>query len=490
MKENQSNSKYRLKDIEQIFGIPVRKTAFLIRHNHLKPEIRGNLLLVAENEILSYLNLPEKIRKKHHVSYLKTLGPGIITGASDDDPSGIATYSSAGATYGLSLSWLSLYLLPMMTAVQETVARIGIVTGKGLSGALSKYYGRRLLAPLIFLLLIANTVNIGANIGAMVASLQLLWPVNFYLGAILITLLMVFMEVGFSYHRYAKVLKFLTLVLVSYIITAFLVHPQWQDVLKSLFWPTIRIDFDFFKMLVAVMGTTISPYLFFWQASEEIEEEKDRGIFNSIKRDSKAYQLAVKKEIRAMRKDTMRGMCFANIIFFFIIVTTATVLNQNGIRNIETAAQAALALRPLAGELSYLLFTIGILGVGLLSVPVLAGSSAYGLAELLHWHEGLSKRYSRAKGFYGIIIFSMIFGLALNFIGINPIKALVYAAIINGIASPILMHFIFKLARDPKVMGKHVSPSWVNLWGFLGTALMFLGAMGTLILFFVNDKNL
>lgn len=474
MSEINSKTKYRLKDIERLFGLPVRKSTYLIRHNHLNPEVKNNILLVAEDEILRYLGLPENVRKKHHVSYLKTLGPGVITGASDDDPSGIATYSAAGAAYGLNLNWLALYLLPMMTAVQETVARIGIVTGKGLSGALSKYYGKKILLPLILLLLITNTINIGANIGAMVASLQLLWPVNFYWGAVAVTLLMILVEVFFSYHQYAKVLKFLTLSLVGYIITGFIVQPDWPAVFQSLVTPKIIFDKNFIMMMVGVMGTTISPYLFFWQASEEIEEEHDKGIKRS---NLEHHKIALKKEIKEMRKDTFTGMAFANIVFFFIVVTTASVLHGNGITKIESAAQAALALRPFAGEFAYLLFALGIFGVGLLAVPVLAGSSAYGLAELLKWREGLNRRYGKARKFYGIIILSMLVGLSLNFLGVNPIRALIYAAVINGLISPVLLYFIFKLGRDPKVMGENISPRWVNIWGTIATYLMTAAAL-------------
>lgn len=479
MNQTQPPTKYRLQDIERIFGLPVRKQTYLIRQNHLKPELRNNILLIAEDEILRYLGLPEHIRRKHHVSYLKTLGPGVITGASDDDPSGIGTYSSAGATYGLRLNWLALYLLPMMTAVQETVARIGIVTGKGLSEVLGKHYGKKILYPLVVFLLFANTVNIGADIGVMVASLQLLWPVSFYVGAIALTASMILLEIFVPYHRYAKFLKFLTLSLVAYIITGFIIKPDWAAVAGSLVIPKIDFNAGFVMMMVGVMGTTISPYLFFWQASEEIEEEQDKGIslINSEHR-----QFAVKREIKEMRKDTIMGMSFANIIFLFIVITTASVLHKNGITNIESAAQAAQALRPLAGDTAYLLFAAGIFGVGLLAVPVLAGSSAYGLAELFRWHEGLNKRYSQAKGFYGIIIFSMIIGLALNFLNINPIKALVYAAVVNGTISPILMFFIFKIGRDPKVMGENVSPKWVNIWGFIGTFLMGASALLLILL--------
>jgi Mn2+/Fe2+ NRAMP family transporter len=463
-----------LSQISRQYRIPVRKTTYLIRRHLMEPVIDGERLLVSEEEVRRYLGLPEKLKRSHHTSYLKTLGPGIITGAADDDCSGIGTYSQVGARYGLGLTWLAVYLLPMMSAVQETVARIGIVTGRGLTGAISERYGRKYLYPLVLLLLIANTVNIGADIGAMVASFQLLVPINFYIGAIVLTLFMLFLEIAFSYHRYSKILKWLTISLFAYIITGFIIRPDWLEVLRSMAVPKVTFNAAFLAAMVAVMGTTISPYLFFWQASEEIEEEKEKAktVTHAVH-----HKLALKREIKEMRKDTYIGMSYANVVFLFIVITTAFVLHDNGITNIESAAQAASALKPLAGNMAYLLFNIGIFGVGLLAVPVLAGSSAYGISELFKWHEGLSKRFSQARGFYGIIIVSMLVGLLLNFSGINPIKALYWAAILNGVISPILMFFIFRLGADPKVMGENTNPRWVNIWGWIATSLMGVSAL-------------
>lgn len=471
---------YTLAEIEKDFNLPIRKVVFLARRGLLDPIIDGGKILISEVELVKYLNLPEELKRLHHNSYLKTLGPGIITGASDDDPSGIGTYSAVGSTYGLGLNWLALYLLPMMTATQETVARIGIVTGKGLSGAIGRHYGRKILYPLVALLLLANTINIGANIGAMTASLKLLVPVNFYLGAILITALMLFLEIQFSYHKYSKILRWLAISLFSYLVTAVIVKPDWGEVLQSLVIPHLEFNRDFITAMVAVMGTTISPYLFFWQASEEIEEKRDNGTYS----DHRAF--VINREIKEMRKDTFLGMSYANLVFFAIIVTTAYVLNKNGITNIETAEQAAEMLRPLAGNFASYLFTIGIFGVGLLSVPVLAGSSAYGIAELFKWHEGLSKRYNQAKGFYGVIIASMVVGLLMNFIGLNPIKALFWAAVVNGVVAPILMFFIFRIGRDKKIMGAHTSPRWVNIWGGIATALMGVSAIVLIVFQFFS----
>lgn len=468
--------RYTLKEATRRFGIPIRKLTFLIRKDIIEPVIADGKILISEAELLRYRSLPPKEKEKHQASFLKTLGPGLITGASDDDPSGIGTYSTVGSTYGLGLTWLALYLLPMQTAIQETVARIGIVTEKGLTGALAKNYGKKILFPLILILLIANTINIGADIGAMVASFQLLIPVNFYIGAIVLTLTMIFLEVAIPYHKYSKVLKWLTISLVAYIITGFVIHPDWTAVFKSIVIPKISFNVGFIAAMVAVMGTTITPYLFFWQASEEVEDERDKGIL------SEHHVLAVKKEIHEMRQDTFAGFTLANIVFLFIVITTAFVLFNHGIRDINSAADAAEALKPLAGNFAYLLFTLGIVGTGLLAVPVLAGSSAYAIAELLKWHEGLSKKYSKAKGFYGVIIWSMLIGLSMNFIGINPIKALYYAAIVNGIAAPILMYFILKIGKDKKIMGSFTNPRWVNIWGYFGTLLMGVSAIDLIIL--------
>lgn len=477
---SRGQKQYSLREIEREFRIPIRMLTFLIRRHVIEPIVEEEKLFITDTELKKYLTLPEAIRKNYFTEYLKTLGPGIITGASDDDPSGIATYSQTGASYGLSLAWLSVYLLPMMTAVQETVARIGIVTGKGLSGALGKHYGKKVLFPLVVLLLVANTINIGANIGAMVAAIRLLVPVNFVLGAVVITIGMILLQINFKYHQYAKILKFLTISLLGYIITGFMIQPDWLQVAKSVAIPHIEFDAAFVLTMVAVMGTTISPYLFFWQASEEVEDGKEKEKLTHH------HFVATKREIKEMRKDTIAGMSFANVIFLFIVVTTAFVLNKNGITNINTAAEAAEALKPLAGDFAALLFTVGIVGVGLLATPVLAGSSAYALSELLKWSEGLSKRYSKAKGFYGIIIWSMLIGLLINFIGINPIKALFYSAVVNGLISPILMIFIFKLGRDKKVMGEFINPRWVNIWGIIGTVLMGVSAVLLLVFFFLG----
>ena len=469
------SDKLTLHEASKQSGFGVRKLAFLIRSGLISAEVEGEMLLVTTDELRRYASQPRHVVQKHHASYLKTLGPGLITGASDDDPSGIGTYSAVGSTYGLGLSWLAVYLLPMMIAVQETVARIGIVTQSGLARVVGRRYGKRVLYPLVLLLLIANTVNIGADIGAMAASMQLLVPIGFIWGVFGLTIAITALEILVPYHRYARILKWLTISLFAYIITGFLIRPDWGAVLRSLVVPRIEVNVGFIAAMVAVMGTTITPYLFFWQASEEVEQELDEGEIGDFR------DTALTHEIREMRKDTYTGMALANVVFLFIIVTTAFVLHDNGITNVDSAQKAALALKPLAGNLASLLFTVGIFGVGLLAVPVLAGASAYAVAELFEWHEGLSERFSKAKGFYLVIAASMFAGMALNFIGINPIKALYYAAIVNGAIAPILMFFIFRIGRDKSVMGQFTSPRWVNVWGWIVTILMGGSAIALLV---------
>jgi NRAMP (natural resistance-associated macrophage protein)-like metal ion transporter len=473
--------KYTLKEIEQVFNIPLDLVRYLIKKDIIEPLVENNVLFISEEEIKRFLSLPAETIGSYKDSYFKTLGPGIITGASDDDPSGIGTYSTVGSRYGLSLTWLALYLLPMMTAVQETCARIGIVTNKGLAQIIIKRYGTKIFVPLAILLIIANTINIGADIGAMAASMQLLLPsFSFSILAIIFTFIILFLEINFSYHKYSTVLKWLSISLFAYIITGFIAKPDWGEVFHNIFVPHFSYTIDYLAAVVAVMGTTISPYLFFWQTSEEIEDERDKKVL------SDHHILVTKSEIQEMRKDVITGMSFANLAFLFIVITTASVLFKSGVNNIETASQAALALRPLAGDNASYLFTLGIVGTGLLAIPVLAGSSAYAISELFKWKEGLYRKYSNAKGFYGIIIVSMLVGLSMNFLGINPIKALYFAAIVNGITAPIILYFVFNIGKDKSIMGGFTSPKWVNFFGVITVFLMGLSAAGLLILSLKN----
>lgn len=463
--------KYTLKEAEKAFGLPVRFITFLLRKGLIEPIIEGSKIFITEEEANKYKKLGNKEKKKLKNSYIKTLGPGIITGAADDDGSGIVTYTQVGAQYGLSLSWLAVYLTPMMAAVQETSARIGIVTGRGLSGVLKKHYSKSILIMLVSLLIITNTINIGADIGAMAAALELVTPLTFFWGAFLATSFMIIIELTVRYYRYVKYLKFLTFSLFAYILAGFIVKPDALEVLRSVAMPHIELSSGFLAAIVAVMGTTISPYLFFWQASEEVEENTGKNI------NTKHHPIVLKREIEEMRKDTWSGMIIANVVFIAIVVTAAYTLHKSGITSIESADQAAMVLRPLAGDFAYYLFTIGIIGVCLLAIPVLATSSAYALSELVGWKEGLSKKFIEAKGFYLIIIFSMIIGLLINLIGINPMKALYYTAILNGIISPIIMFFVFRIGGNKKILGENTNPKWVKIWGGLATILMGISAI-------------
>ncbi len=380
--------------------------------------------------------------------YLKKLGPGWITGASDDDPSGIGTYSYAGSRFGLGTLWTMLFSLPLMSAVQEMCARVAQVTGLGLAGAMKKHMPRSVLGLLVVLLVCANTINIAANIGAMAAATQLLFPLPFFFLAILFTVATLILEIFVSYKLYAKYLKFLTVSLFSYVVVALLVTTDWASVFRATVFPTISLSKDFFFILVAIIGTTISPYLFFWQASSEVEEEIGKGRVTLIQRRG-----ASKEDIADMRIDVFSGMFFSNLVAFFVMLTAAMVLYPGGII-IQTADDAAAALSPIAGEWASLLFTLGIVGTGLLSIPVLAGSASYAVSEIAGWKSGLYRKLREAHGFYGVITIATLIGLLINAIGVDPIQMLLWTAVINGIVAPLILTAIFKLANSKKVMGK------------------------------------
>ncbi|MHB0867493.1 MAG: NRAMP family divalent metal transporter [Thermoleophilia bacterium] len=470
---------YTIKELEKEFGIPWRYARHLLLKDHLESVVKDGRVLVPETSLKAYLARPQEEIKAKRVSFLKKIGPGIITGAADDDPSGIGTYSTVGARFGLGLSWLALYLLPLMTAVQETCARIGIVTGNGLAGALKKKFGNITVFILVMLLLVANTVNIGADIGAMAASANMITGINYFIAAAVFTFLMIMLEVFVSYHRYAYILKWLVLSLLAYLLTALIIKPDWLAVARAVAVPRIDFNLAFLTANVAIIGTTISPYLFFWQSSQEIEEERDHKVLS----DRRAA--IINEEVRVMRSDVIRGMSIANLAFLFIIITTAFVLFNNGITEIATPQQAAEALTPLAGNFSGFIFTLGIIGTGMLAIPVLAGASAYAISEVLKWREGLSLKFKKAHGFYGIIIVSTFVGMLMNFIGINPITALYYTAIINGLVASVLLVFIFMIGNDRKIMGIHTSPGWVKVFGTIATIFMGLSSLvliGTFIL--------
>lgn len=410
--------------------------------------------------------------------FLSHFGPGFITGASDDDPSGIATYSQTGALFGYGQLWLALFTFPFMTVIQEMCGRVGMVTGKGLAGVIRKFYSKKILYFSVLLLLFANIVNIGADLGAMAASAQLIFGIPFIFWLIIMTTLTLILEIFVSYKIYAKFLKYLTFSLFAYVITVFVVKQNWSKVLYFTFIPSFNLSRDYLLNIVAILGTTISPYLFFWQSGEEVEEEVEH---HKLKMMGKGVPKITNKDIREMRLDTTIGMFFSNLVMFFIIATTASTLNVAGIKNIETAAQAAEALRPLAGNLAFLLFATGIIGTGLLAVPVLAGSASYAISEAFGWKEGLYRRFTQAHGFYGVITIATLIGLLINFTKIPPIKMLYYTAVINGICAPPLMIMILLISNNNKIMGRFTNGKTANIMGWLITATMSIAALFLLL---------
>jgi len=408
------------------------------------------------------MKLTKKISK-----FFKILGPGFLTGAADDDPSGIATYTQTGAQFGYGQLWVALLIFPFMTATQEACARIGAVTGKGIAAVIKENYGKKLLYFVIILILIANTINIGADIGAMAAAIQLIIPINFAVITLLITAFILFLEVFLSYRKYSRVLKFFAFSLLAYPITLFLVKQPWLELFRATFMPHIEYTFAFFFIITGVLGTTISPYMFFWQASEEVEEEKEKHMFVRGK-----VQMT-KEFMRDLRWDNFFGMAFSNITTWCIIVVAATVLHNNGITDVQTTADAARALEPLvqtfphAGLLAKIIFAIGVIGLGLLGIPVLSASASYAVSEAMNWNEGLNLKFKKAHGFYGVITIATLVGLTINFIGIDPIKALIFTAVFNGIAAVPLIFIIAKVAGSKKILGKYSSGllSRVLVWG-------------------------
>ena len=408
-------------------------------------------------------------------SFFADLGPGLITGAADDDPSGISTYSVAGATFGYMPLWTALVSFPLMVSVQLMCARLGMVTGRGLAAVVRRRYSRLVLWSACLVLVVANVINIGADLGgmadasAMVTGVSPFFWTPFY--AFTITVLLFWL----SYRRIAKIFKWLTLVLFAYVVTAFLAHADWGAVLRSTFVPRIEWSRSFLSVLVGILGTTISPYLFFWQAAQEVEEERAIGRCLAQRKG------ATDEELRRSRTDVVTGMFFSNLIMYFIILTTAATLNAHGRTQIDTARQAAEALLPLAGRGAYWLFTLGIIGTGMLGVPVLVGSCAYAVAEGAAWKASLEQKPWVAKRFYGIIAIAMLIGLALNFAHLDAVKMLFYSAVVNGLLAPPLILLVILLTSDPKVMGTHVSPAWLRVLGWITFVVMVGAALGMLV---------
>ena len=410
-------------------------------------------------------------------SWLRKLGPGLITGAADDDPSGIATYSQAGAQFGFNTLWTVLLTYPLMVGIQIVSARIGRVSGHGLATNIRRHYPAWLLYGVVSLLLIANTINIAADISAMGEALKLIiggpgqaYAVAFGAGSLLL-------QVFIPYRRYVRILKWLTLTLLAYVATAFVVHIPWSQVIVKTLMPGLSWKSGYITTVVAIFGTTISPYLFFWQASQEVEEQLG---------DPDAKPLITAPEqapehLRRIKLDTWIGMGFSNLVAFFIILTTAVTLNLHGITEIETSAQAATALRPIAGEFAFMLFSAGIIGTGLLAIPVLAGASAYAMAGAFKWKNSLEHAPKMAKRFYAIIVVSTLLGVALGFTTITPIKALYWSAVINGVISVPIMAVMMLMARRPEIMGQFIISTRLKLLGWLATLMMALAVAAMLL---------
>ncbi|WP_245727683.1 NRAMP family divalent metal transporter [Nitrosovibrio tenuis] len=404
---------------------------------------------------------------------MKKLGPGLITGAADDDPSGIATYSQVGAGFGYSLLWTTFLTFPLMVGIQIVSARIGRVTGHGLAANIRQRYPSWLLYSLICLLLIANTINIGANIGAMGMALKLLIGGPAHLYAVVFALISLVLQIFIPFPRYSPILKLLTLSLFAYVATVFAVEVPWGEVIYNTVMPSISFRADYAVAVVAVFGTTISPYLFFWQASQEVEEQRAADGEEPLKQAPEQAEA----HLRRIKIDTYVGMGFSNLIAFFIMLTAAVTLNLHGITEIETTAQAAEALRPVAGEFAFLLFSAGIIGTGLLSVPVLAGSAAYAVAESFDWRIGLGRTLLQARGFYAILTIATLLGVALNFTSIDPIDALFWSAVINGVIAVPIMAVMMLMAAKPEVMGPFVVTTRLRILGWLGTIVMALAVL-------------
>jgi NRAMP (natural resistance-associated macrophage protein)-like metal ion transporter len=425
------------------------------------------------------LNNEKPVKKTR--DYWRSLGPGLTTGASDDDPSGIATYSQTGAQFGFQLLWLSAFTFPLMAVVQEMCARIGLVTGRGLAGNIRKVFSHRMLNICAVLLFAANAFNIGADLGAMAQGVQLIFPQwSFALLVVGFAIVMLGLQIFTPYERYAKYLKWLAMVLLAYILSATLAHLDWANVLKHAAVPSITFSKTQILLICAILGTTISPYLFFWQTSQEVEDQIVQGKTTIAMRAAETTG----QEVRSMRIDVWSGMLLSNLVMFFIIAACGALLFGHGITNITTSSQAAEALRPFAGNATYFLFAVGIVGTGMLAIPVLAGSSSYAIAESLHKQGSLSKKLRQAYAFYGVIIISMLVGLGINFIGINPIKALIYSAVANGIVAPVVLVLILLISSNRKIMGEWVNKPWMNVLGWLITALMTAAGVAAIVSLF------
>ena len=390
-------------------------------------------------------------RKKHHPKWMRVLGPGLITGAADDDPSGIATYSQAGAAFGYGQLWTLSLCLPLMIAVQEACARIGSVTGHGLARVTADNYSKKVLYSAVSLVVVANTINIGADIAAVGSAIQLVFPAPILITPALFTAGVLLLEIFVGYHKYAKFLKVLSLALLAYVATALIVAEPWGEILRATIVPQIQNTREYWYVIVGILGTTISPYMFFWQAAEEAEE-----------RELADTEHLARRSIKDIRQDTSAGMIISQLGSWFMMLTTATVLHANGVTNIATASDAAAALEPLvhtfphSGEIAKVIFAIGVIGMGMLGIPVLAGSASYAVSEAMRWPGGLEKKAREARGFYGVLVASTVIGLLMTFLGIDPMKALIFAAVVNGIVAVPLIFLILTISKNSSIMGEFV----------------------------------
>jgi Mn2+/Fe2+ NRAMP family transporter len=435
--------------------------------------------------------MPNSVEEPHQTSAARTfwermkdhplarIGPGLITGVADDDPSGIATYSQAGAQFGLNMLWTMPLAYPLMSAVQLMCGTIGRVTGKGLAANIRKAFPASVLRIVVLLLLIANTLNIAADVAAMGEVAELVSGVNRHLMTAFFVFLTLALQIFVPYHRYVQILKWLTLSLLAYAAVLFTVHVPWAEVARRTVWPHFTLNSESAAMIVGVFGTTISPYLFFWQTSEEVEDMRADHNAAPLKRDA----TKAKTELRRIHWDTWSGMFYSDLTAFFIVLATAVTLHASGVTNVDTAAKAADALKPLAGNFAYVLFTLGILGVGLIGVPVLAGSAAYAFSETMGWKEGLERKPRTAMGFYGVIAVSVLSGLAIQFSPISPMKALFWSAVINGIVAVPLMVVIIILASKKSVMGDFTVSKPIVILGWVATAVMGAAALRMFIPF-------
>jgi NRAMP (natural resistance-associated macrophage protein)-like metal ion transporter len=409
--------------------------------------------------------------------WLRRLGPGLVTGAADDDPSGIATYSQVGAQFGYALGWTMLFSYPLMTVIQAIAARIGCVTGYGIAQNLRRHYPPWLLYGVVVLLLVANIINLAADLGAMGAALELLLGGSHHIYTVLFGIVCLLLQVFVRYERYATVLKWLTLSLFAYVAVVFAAHVPWGSALYGALVPSVTFDAAHAMAMVAILGTTISPYLFFWQAGQEVEELHRRHV-----KPLYVVPRAAGPELARINLDTMVGMAVSNIIALFIIIATAATLHASGVTDIQTSSQAAEALRPIAGALTFVLFAAGIVGTGMLAVPVLAGSAAYAVAEVFRWPEGLDRLLGEAKAFYGVIAVATMGGVVLNFTTLDPIRALYWSAVVNGVLAAPLMAVMMLIATNRRVMGRLTLPRAMVFGGWLATAVMALASLGFFII--------